>query len=221
MPKNCLTFPTTIVLAWQQRKNNDEAITLFKKALLLDEKYPDPYYNMGVLYANMNKESMAKGAFKAYLSLKPNHNNGLWEKIANKFLSQPQRIAASRPLPQDIVDSFPVKIGSTMEQVGHIMKQPDREIQITADRRILIYAQQGLKIVMRNDRVSELISDRLFPWREKRQLFLTSNAWSYRQAGRGAVSHEIYFTYTPAVHIVFQEKGRDRSPALWGIFNDG
>ena len=204
------------VLALQNEKG-EEAITYFKNALLFDEKYADPYYNLGVIYKKAGMESKAKEAFTAYLSLIPNDKMGRWERVANQALNRSEDREETRQLPQAISDLLPVKIGSTTAEVRHLMRGHDREIQIAADKSILIYEQQKLKIVVRNGKVSEIISHEPFPYKRNSQSFITGR--TYRQSN--TFSHEINFTYAPSFYMIFKGNRQNGFPSSWGIFNDG
>ena len=80
-----------------QKGNFKEAIFYFKKAIKMDNKYPDPHNNLAVAYSRTNEIDKAIEALKAGIRIHPYYPEG-YNNIASFFLQKKQPEKAKRAL---------------------------------------------------------------------------------------------------------------------------
>jgi tetratricopeptide (TPR) repeat protein len=71
------------------------AIEHYEKAITLDTNYPDPRYNLALVYEKLGRHGQAWKNWKAYLKLDPDSK---WAALArNRLAQQPWTVVPSRP----------------------------------------------------------------------------------------------------------------------------
>ncbi len=75
-------------LAWLRSEGQrfDEAIGLYRRTIMLDPKFPDAHFNLGLALERVGKVRESREAFRAYLDLEP--SEAQWSDMARKKLGQ-------------------------------------------------------------------------------------------------------------------------------------
>jgi len=64
-------------LAYQARKQYAEALADYNRAIGLDAKYAEAYYNKGLIYRKTGRATEAIEAFKSFLQYAPSGDQGI------------------------------------------------------------------------------------------------------------------------------------------------
>lgn len=81
----------------QTQRKFEESIPYFKKAISMDKNYPDPWNNLAVAYANLNKIDLAIEALKEGIKINPYYPEG-YNNIASFYLQKKDLDRAEKAL---------------------------------------------------------------------------------------------------------------------------
>ncbi len=103
----------------------EKAIPYFKKAIKMDKKYPDPWNNLAVCYAQLNQIDNAIKALQQGLRIHPHYPEG-WNNLAAFFIQQEKLVEAERCLKNAL--SLRPHYGKAYYNLGRLhLKKEDNE----------------------------------------------------------------------------------------------